>query len=288
MCTERTCAICGTIFIGRTNAKYCCNECKSKGKQLVYKKWREEHADYLKEANREYWYKNHERNIAQSRKYYREHQEELLKKKHEYVKKNRDAINQHKREVYQERKEELKQRVKDYYRKNADKKKEYHRNYYRNNLAKIKEWEKANRDKNNEVSRKRRKERLANDIDYALNVYVHSLVPRCLKLKGTKKYYKKDRRTYEILGYTSDDLKKHIESLFQEGMTWENRGEWEIHHIKPIATFTFINEDSTINYDAIREANALENLVPIWKKEHSKITAKFNRSWVYHLDEVDN
>ncbi|MEE9574313.1 MAG: hypothetical protein V3W20_14755, partial [Candidatus Neomarinimicrobiota bacterium] len=30
----------------------------------------------------------------------------------------------------------------------------------------------------------------------------------------------------DIVGYTLQDLKDHLESLFQEGMTWENHGQW--------------------------------------------------------------
>src|SRR6056297_2037589 len=39
------------------------------------------------------------------------------------------------------------------------------------------------------------------------------------------------------IGYTKGELKTHIESLFQDGMSWENYGEWEIDHIKPVKAF---------------------------------------------------
>jgi hypothetical protein len=41
------------------------------------------------------------------------------------------------------------------------------------------------------------------------------------------------------LGCSIEDLKSHIESQFQPGMTWENRGsgsgEWSLDHIYPLA-----------------------------------------------------
>ena len=70
-------------------------------------------------------------------------------------------------------------------------------------------------------------------------------------VKGTK-----TGRTEELLGYTAEELKTHLESLFQEGMTWDNQGDWHIDHIIPQSYFTSI--------DQIRECFALSNLKPEW------------------------
>jgi len=67
---------------------------------------------------------------------------------------------------------------------------------------------------------------------------------------------KKNGRTEELLGYTVKELKEHLESLFKEGMTWDNQGEWHIDHIIPQSYFTSI--------DQIRECFALDNLKPEW------------------------
>ena len=66
----------------------------------------------------------------------------------------------------------------------------------------------------------------------------------------------KTGRTEELLGYTAEELKTHLESLFQEGMTWDNQGDWHIDHIIPQSYFTSI--------DQIRECFALSNLKPEW------------------------
>ena len=58
-------------------------------------------------------------------------------------------------------------------------------------------------------------------------------------------------------------------------MNWEVQ-DWEIHHIKPLDTFNFLNEDGTDNYNTIKEANCLNNLMPLFKEDHKKVTAVYN------------
>lgn len=64
------------------------------------------------------------------------------------------------------------------------------------------------------------------------------------------------------LGYSEQDLKQHIESLWCDGMSWENYGDWVIDHKKSISLFP-IGTD-------IRIINALSNLQPMWKMENWK------------------
>ena len=73
-------------------------------------------------------------------------------------------------------------------------------------------------------------------------------------------------KTNIMLGYTSNELKLHMESLFIEGMSWENHGEWHIDHIIPLSSFT-------IN-DQANEINSLENLQTLWAKEN---LSKYNK-----------
>jgi hypothetical protein len=63
-----------------------------------------------------------------------------------------------------------------------------------------------------------------------------------------------------MLGYSADDLKNRIESLFVEGMCWDNYGEWHIDHKKPVSLFDKNTDVSIIN--------SLDNLQPLWAKEN--------------------
>jgi hypothetical protein len=71
------------------------------------------------------------------------------------------------------------------------------------------------------------------------------------------------------LGYTRDDLRRHMEALFTDGMSWENHGEWEIDHIKPVKAFW----DEGVTDPKI--VNALSNLQPLWKSDNRKKSSKW-------------
>jgi hypothetical protein len=68
---------------------------------------------------------------------------------------------------------------------------------------------------------------------------------------------KKENKHWETLvPYTLDELKQHLESLWEPGMTWENHGDWHIDHKIPIISFDPQTD--------IRIVCALENLRPMW------------------------
>lgn len=75
---------------------------------------------------------------------------------------------------------------------------------------------------------------------------------------------KSGRKWEALVGYKLADLMQHLERQFLKGMTWENRGEWEIDHITPLASFNF---DSAEHPD-FRAAWALSNLRPIWADDN--------------------
>lgn len=66
------------------------------------------------------------------------------------------------------------------------------------------------------------------------------------------------------LNYTRDELVKHMESLFKEGMCWENHGEWHIDHIIPVSYFV---KQGVTDPNIV---NALSNLRPLWASENKK------------------
>jgi hypothetical protein len=81
---------------------------------------------------------------------------------------------------------------------------------------------------------------------------------------------KAGRRTFELLGYTSDELKTHIEKQFTVGMSWENYGEWHIDHKMPLAAHDYETPDC----QGFKLAWALSNLQPLWGKENMSKGAK--------------
>lgn len=78
----------------------------------------------------------------------------------------------------------------------------------------------------------------------------------------------------KLVGYTVDDLIKHLEKQFQPGMTWENYGRaWHIDHIIPQSVFNYENSND-IDF---RRCWALENLQPLWAMENMKKNAKISK-----------
>jgi len=93
---------------------------------------------------------------------------------------------------------------------------------------------------------------------YKLINTMRSRLNEYLKQRG----YKKDRRTFNVIGCSPDDLRNHIESQFVEGMSWENYSHttWHIDHIIPIS--------SANNQEEIYKLSHYTNLRPLWAKEN--------------------
>lgn len=80
---------------------------------------------------------------------------------------------------------------------------------------------------------------------------------------------KNNRRTRDLLGYSSKELAEHLQNLFTAEMSWENYGEyWELDHIIPISSF------SMTKIEQFNECWKLSNLRPL-KKHINRV--KYNR-----------
>ena len=47
----------------------------------------------------------------------------------------------------------------------------------------------------------------------------------------------------ELIGISIDGFMAHIESLFTDGMSWQNYGEWHLDHVVPCKFFDLTKED---------------------------------------------
>jgi hypothetical protein len=115
------------------------------------------------------------------------------------------------------------------------------RKYYLNNRQKI-------RDSKRIYMRKRR----AEDPLFKLKDSIIGLIYHSIKKQG----YKKNSKTENILGCSYETFKSFIENKFQDGMTWENKGEWHLDHIIPISSAT--------NEKEVYELNNYKNFQPLW------------------------
>ena len=80
---------------------------------------------------------------------------------------------------------------------------------------------------------------------------------------------RKTAKTENLLGCSYEFLKQYIESLFVDGMSWENMSQWHIDHIKPLAIFDLNDVEKqkiAFNY---------KNLQPLWAIDNMKKGAKY-------------
>ena len=124
---------------------------------------------------------------------------------------------------------------KKYYEKNKEKMNERHKKYYEENKEYYKKYKEENKDNRNLYRKKRRK----NDPLFRLKHNIRRSVYKAIKsVDGYK-----NKRTEEILGCSFKEFKQHIESQWEDWMTWDNYGlyngklkhGWDIDHIEPLS-----------------------------------------------------
>ena len=75
---------------------------------------------------------------------------------------------------------------------------------------------------------------------------------------------KKVDSTIKLTGCTLEQLKKHLENKFEDGMNWDNYGVWHVDHIIGCANFNFSDpkqQEICFHYT---------NLQPMWGEENNK------------------
>jgi len=77
-----------------------------------------------------------------------------------------------------------------------------------------------------------------------------------------RKGYSKDTQSQKILGGDWNVVKEHFESLFTEGMNWDNMGKWHIDHIIPLSI-------AKTEEEIIKLCN-YKNLQPLWGEDNLK------------------
>ncbi len=76
--------------------------------------------------------------------------------------------------------------------------------------------------------------------------------------------------TSQLLGIDDwEKLKKYIESQFKDEYSWENRSQWHIDHIRPIASFDIMSEEQQL------VAFNWRNLQPLWGIDNLEKSAEY-------------
>lgn len=269
---------------------------KNREKILFKKKeYRLKNKNKIKEARRKFYLKNRDILIKNSMKYALKNKRKLKEKRKVYLIKNKEIIAQKKKLYILLNKEKIKINKTKYNYKNKEKIKNYMKEYRLKNKVilsnKNKEYEKKNKEKrdiirkeyyqNNKqkilnrqyavISRK-----IKNDPIFKLRSDISKLM--CHYLKKCNKN-KDNKSILNILPYSIEDLKIHLEKQFEPWMNWNNRGvyrmlewddnntatwKWQIDHIIPHSKFNY----KSINDENFKKCWSLNNLRPLSAKEN--------------------
>lgn len=146
--------------------------------------------------------------------------------------------------------------------------------YRENNKEKIamknKQWSQSPAGR---ASQKRKREKVSSTPKGRLDSVMRATISYSLKLVGSSK---NGCHWETLVGFTVEELKKHLESQFDSWMSWENYGygkdKWCIDHKKPIISFNYDSSD----HKEFKKCWALKNLQPMRCSENFSKCAKLN------------
>ena len=233
-------------------------------------KTKEELKRKKREYDKKYYLKNKEKIKARNKKYnkynkdkiaeyfatrYANNQEYFIEKQRKYRVKKRGGEPRTKLTDEQKR-----VRQREYYKKNKDKILKYRKEYRDKNIEKYRDlsrlYYKNNKTKENKRVAKYTKERFKKDSFFRFKHKLRHSTWVAFKNKG----YKKGSSTEKILGCSFEIVKKEIEMKFVKGMSWDNRDEWHIDHIIPLA--------SAKTEEELIKLCHYTNLQPLWAKDN--------------------
>jgi predicted transcriptional regulator len=211
----------------RSHCKFCIGKSRKeyRNNNLIA---RQKHIDYMKEYNQ----------IYQS-----ENKEQLKQLHHDYYEANKEIILENQKQYYLDNIASHRANCKDYYERNKDKLKKRSRDY-----------KKLHHDEHNQYMKNYTNNRRLIDPMFRLSKYFGTRL--WISLKNNKN----DQHWEDLVGYTLQDLRQHLESKFDDKMTWDNYGSyWHVDHIVPIAAFTY----NSYHDDSFKKCWSLENLQPL-------------------------
>lgn len=224
-----------------------CKECRSQ----VCKKRRLENLDEERAKARAKYALNPEYSRLHSAAWRKKNIDYCLRKEAEYRDRNRDLMREKDRARIARDPERHNHKSREYYASHPDRR-----------IAATRKWQKNNPERVREYIRN-----LISTPQGKLNNSMRSGVNRGLKVGA-----KAGRKTYDLLGYTAEELREHLERQFLPGMSWDNygRGGWSVDHIRPLSSFDY---DSPEHPD-FKECWSLTNLRPLWEKDNISKGAK--------------
>lgn len=141
--------------------------------------------------------------------------------------------------------------------------KEYRKDWYESRGREyVKEYNKS--EKYLSYQYKYVKKRRTKDSLFRLSGDIRGLINQSIRNKG----YTKKSRTHSILGISFKGFQEHIEKQFTEGMSWDNRSDWHLDHIIPVASANNEEEMHLLNHHL--------NFQPLWAEHNLYKSDNYN------------
>lgn len=222
------------------------------------------------EYHKEYYRQNRHKWKAYQKRYYEKRKVQILDKRNtpEYKARLSDYLKQWRANNVEKRKLDMKkwaaknkERIAQYRKQYAPKRRSIYQQRRLEILARKKKIAGMYRDRINRYNRERRK----NDAQFSLAGRLRATLNRALR----RQFVKKSKRTMELVGCSPNELKEHIQRLFTDGMTWDNRNLWHVDHIRPLDSFDLRNVEQQ------KEAMHFSNLQPLWSTDNHRKSNKW-------------
>jgi len=194
---------------------------------------------------KQYYQKNKNKEKERGLKDYYDNKSERSLSHQKWKDENQDKIRERSKKYYYGHQEELKKKSLDWATRNKDRKAETLKEWKRNHRSEIRNYEKQKWD---------------NDPNFKMARVLRNRMRHAVKSQGcAKKGHLRD-----MIGCSISFFKQHIESQFQDGMTWENYGRrgWHIDHIRPCSSFNLTSEKDQ------KECFHYSNTQPLWEKDN--------------------
>lgn len=228
-----------TIKNGKTYYRGKCKSCTYEEKQEYYKNSLDQQQKARDRAKR--YRQEHLEEIKEKRKdYFKEYNKKYYDENKEYFKgyKQSDKYKEQQKEYRQENKEQIATQNKKYKQENHDeileKRKKWDKAYRETHKEERKEYIINNRDQINKSKREYHNKRVKSDPLYKFEKQIRGVIISSF----TRKQYKKNGHTYDIIGLTCEDFIKYLLKTFKDnyGYEWDGKEKVHIDHITPLAT----------------------------------------------------
>lgn len=222
----------------------------------------------MKASKKEAYYRNHAHVKAQQRAYKEANREKVLQSQRDTYYRHRDRILEESKARYYENREA--RLAADKARRDANreewlaKEKRTRERLAEKRAANQRAYYAANKDARAAYKLEYDKRRYKADPLFALGRLTRRRITIALSAQG----YLKTSPTQAMLGCSYEELQRHLESQFQSGMTWENRGSdgWHVDHIIPLA--------SAKDKSELLKLCHFTNLQPLWAADNLAKGAK--------------